>query len=482
MSLSQEQIARIVEETVRKFRTQYREQGLPTGFIAPAASHLSQTDGIFRNIEDALNAAEIAQQQLMELTLQNRKDMIAAMRTASLDNAELLARMAYEETGFGRVEHKIIKNRLAAVKTPGTEDLVSTTYTGDDGLTLVEMAPYGVIGSITPCTNPTSTVINNGIGMIAAGNSVVFNPHPASKKCTNETVRILNRAIVSVGGPENLLCSTVEPTLESSQRIMQHPQVKLLVVTGGGAVVKAAMSSGKNCIAAGPGNPPVIVDDTANLMKAGKYIVDGASFDNNVLCTAEKEIFVFRNVAGRLKEELKRNGAYEVVGPQINDLVRLTVEDAESEHPHPNRKWIGKDASLILNELGITASKDVRLIICEVDERHPFVIAEMLMPILPIVLVEENIRTALEKAKRAEHGFKHSAMMHSENIVNLALIARHIETTIFVKNAPSYAGLGVGGEGFTTLTIAGPTGQGLTSARCFTRQRRCVLKDAFRIV
>ncbi len=477
MSLNQEQIARVVEEVVRKYRAQhalsFQEQESPVSF--------SQNDGIFTNIDDALDAAEVAQQQLMELTLENRKNMIAAMRAASLENAEYLARAAHEETGFGKAEHKLIKNRIAAIKTPGTEDLVSTTYSGDDGLTLVEMAPYGVIGVITPCTNPTSTVINNGIGMVAAGNAVVFNPHPAAKNCSNDTIRILNRAIMSAGGPANLLCSTANPTIESSQKIMKHPQVKLLVVTGGGGVVKAAMSSGKNCIAAGPGNPPVIVDDTPDLRKAAKYIFDGASFDNNILCTAEKEVFVFRNVAERLKDELKRYGAYEVSGHQIDTLVQITVEDATSDHPRPNPQWIGKDAHLILEELGINVGNEVQLIITEVDERHPFVVAEMLMPILPIVRVDD-IHEALEKAKRAEHGFKHTAIMHSDKLSNLALVARQIETTVFVKNAPSYAGLGAGGEGFTTLSIAGPTGQGLTSARCFTRQRRCVLKDAFRIV
>ncbi|MHA2500250.1 MAG: aldehyde dehydrogenase family protein [Candidatus Hodarchaeales archaeon] len=477
MGLDQEQIARVVEEVVRKYRAQ---QAIPMQEqVSPAI--FSQNDGIFASIDDALNAAEQAFEDLMELTLENRKNIIAAMRAASLENAEHLAQLAHEETGLGRVDHKVIKNRIAAIKTPGTEDLVSTTYSGDDGLTLVEMGPYGVIGAITPSTNPTSTVINNSIGMVAAGNAVVFNPHPGAKRCSNETIRILNRAIMSAGGPANLLGSTANPTIESSSRIMKHPQVKLLVVTGGGGVVKAAMSSGKNCIAAGPGNPPVIVDDTADLQKAGKYIVDGATFDNNILCTAEKEVFVFRSVADRLKEEMKRYGAYEVSSRQIDELVRITVEDTDSDHPHPNPHWIGKDARLILEELGVNVGNEISLIIAEVDERHPFVIAEMLMPILAIIRVDD-IHEALEKAKRAEHGFKHTAIMHSDKLSNLAFVARQIETTIFVKNAPSYAGLGVGGEGFTTLSIAGPTGQGLTSARCFTRQRRCVLKDAFRIV
>ena len=261
--------------------------------------------------------------KLMMLSLEHRKEIIQAMRDSAIYNAERLGKLAVQETELGRVEHKIQKILLAAKKTPGVENLEPTAGSGDDGLTLVEPAPYGVIGTITPCTNPPSTVVNNSISMVAAGNSVVFNPHPVAKEVSNETVRILNRAIVAAGGPENLLCSTHNPTLESSKAIMIHPQVKLLCVTGGGGVVKAAMACGKKCIAAGPGNPPVIVDDTANIRKAAKNIVDGATFDNNVLCTAEKEVLVFNNVADYLKEEMKRYGAYEVEGHQIANLINV---------------------------------------------------------------------------------------------------------------------------------------------------------------
>jgi acyl-CoA reductase-like NAD-dependent aldehyde dehydrogenase len=255
-----------------------------------------------------------------------------------------------------------------------------------------------------------------------------------------------------------------------------------LVVTGGGAVVKAAMSSGKKAIAAGPGNPPVIVDDTANIRKAGRGIVEGASFDNNIVCILEKEIFAFENIADRLKEEMIRYGAYEVTGRHIDQLVSLVFEDPKGPHPTINRGFIGKDARLILERIGIMVGDDVRLIIAEVpNDEHPFVITEMLMPIIPIVRVK-TIEEALTKAKKAEHGYKHTAMMWSDSVGNMSLVAKNIETTIFVKNAPSLAGIGYGGEGFTTITIAGPTGEGLTSARTFTRQRRCVLVDAFRIV
>ncbi len=480
---TQEQLDKIVNEVIAQLNQFGVQRIIDSSDTLAAQYSIKGDDGIFENIQDALNAAEIAQKKLMTFSLEHRKEIIQSMRSAAIYNAERLGNLAVQETGLGRVEHKVQKVLLAARKTPGVEDLEPTARSGDNGLTLVEMAPYGVIGSITPCTNPPSTVINNGISMVAAGNSVVFNPHPVAKEVSNETVRILNRAIVNAGGPENLLCSTKDPTLESSKAIMTHPQVKLLCVTGGGAVVKAAMACGKKCIAAGPGNPPVIVDDTANIRKAAKNIMDGATFDNNVLCTAEKEVFVFNNVADYLKEEMKRYGAYEAEGHQITDLINVCFEESRGDHPKINKKWVGKDAHLILAAAGIHINRPdkIRLVILEADFDSPFVQAEQLMPILPIVRVSD-INEALEKAKKAEHGFKHSAMMHSESLPNLSLVAKEIETTIFVKNGPSYAGLGFGGEGYTTLSIAGPTGEGLTSARTFTRQRRCVLVGAFRII
>ncbi|UCE14944.1 MAG: aldehyde dehydrogenase EutE [Candidatus Heimdallarchaeota archaeon] len=476
MTYDEQKIARIVDTVVKKIRAYQVYPGVENIPMTPGG-------GIFQGIEEAINAAETAYSKLMELSLEKRKELIQSMRETGVKHARYLAELAVQETGLGRLEDKVAKNLLCARKTPGVENLVSTTWTGDRGLTLIEMGPYGVIGSITPCTNPAATIINNGISMVAAGNCVVFNPHPLSKRVTNEAIRLMNRAIIEEGGPENVLTSIVEPTIQTAQVIMKHPKIRCLVVTGGGEVVKAAMTSGKKTIAAGPGNPPVIVDDTANIKKAARGIVEGASFDNNIVCIAEKEVFAFENITDRLKAEMQKYGAYEVVGKQIDELVDLIFKDPRG-HPHPviNRDFIGKDARLILEHLGISVSDDIRLIIVEVpSDDHPLVVAEQLMPILPIVRVK-TIEEALEKAKKAEHGFKHTATMWSDSLGNLSLVARHIETTIFVKNAPSFAGLGYGGEGFTSMTIAGPTGEGLTCARIFTRQRRCVLVDAFRIV
>ena len=434
--------------------------------------------GVFDTMAEALSAVDKAYKQYRSYTIEQREKMIAKIREFTLNEAENMAVLGVKETGMGRVEDKIIKHQLVANKTPGTEDIHPSAYSGDNGLTLIEMAPYGVIGSITPSTNPSETVICNSIGMIAGGNAVVFNPHPNAKRVANYAVDLVNRAIISAGGPENLVVTVKNPTKESSDEMMAAPCVKMLVATGGPGVVKALLSSGKKAIGAGAGNPPVIVDDTADLAKAGRDIVLGASFDNNLPCIAEKECFAFGNIADELIYHMQQNGAYLIKGEQIEQLKKVCLIEKNGKWGI-NKDWVGKDASLFLKAIGIDA--EANLVICETDASHPFVQVEMMMPVLAIVRVN-GIKEAIDLAVQAEHGCRHSAHIHSKNIDHLTKFAQAVETTIFVKNAPSYAGIGAGGEGYTTFTIAGPTGEGLTAAHSFTRQRRCVMVDGLHII
>lgn len=434
--------------------------------------------GVFETMTEALAAVEKAYKQFRSYSVAQREEMIKNIRRLTLEEAENLAVLGVEETGMGRVADKVIKHQLVANKTPGTEDLSPSVMTGDAGMTLIEMAPYGVIGSITPSTNPSETVLCNSMGMIAGGNAVVFNPHPNACRTANYAVDLVNRAVLEAGGPENLVVSVRKPTMDSSKEMVTSPIVRMLVATGGPGVVKMLLSSGKKAIGAGAGNPPVIVDDTADIEKAGADIVAGASFDNNLPCIAEKECFVFSSVADRLIDSMCKNGAYLLKGADVEKLLKIALIEKDGKYGI-NKKWVGKDAKLFLKELDIDA--DPRLIICETENSHPFVQVEMMMPILPIVRVN-NIEEAISFAVAAEHGNRHSAHIHSKNIDHLTRFARAVETTIFVKNAPSYAGIGAGGEGYTTFTIAGPTGEGLTAAHSFTRQRRCVLVDGLHIV
>lgn len=439
--------------------------------------------GIFSNLDSAVNASDLAYKEFVQLSLETRKEIIANMRKVSLTNNELLSKMASEETGMGRWQDKMLKNELAINKTPGAEDIVPEAFSDDHGFTLVENAPYGVIGSITPSTNPTATIISNSIGMIAAGNAVVFNPHPSAKKVSCFLVKLLNEAIIEVGGPENLLTCIDEPTIESAKELMAHKKIAILVVTGGPAVVNVAMNSGKKVIAAGPGNPPVVVDETADIAKAGKDIVDGASFDNNVICICEKEVLVVASVADRLKEEMKKNGAFELNGDQIKKITELIISDAgrPGHEGAANKKYVGKNADFIAQEIGITVPASTRLLICEVGREHPLVWTEQLMPVMPIVRISD-VDAAIDLAVACEHGFRHTAIMHSLNIAKLSKMAKRMNCSIFIKNGPSYAGLGFGGAGFASFTIASPTGEGVTRARTFSRERRCTLVDYFRII
>ena len=433
--------------------------------------------GVFDTMTEALEAVSKAYKEFRGYSIAQREKMISKIRELTLAEAETMAKLGVKETGMGRVDHKIIKHRLVAEKTPGTEDISPTAWTGDQGLTLIEPAPFGVIGSITPSTNPSETVICNSMGMIAGGNAVVFNPHPNAKDVANYAVDLVNRAILEAGGPENLVVSVKNPTMESSNEMMKSPIVKMLVATGGPGVVKALLSSGKKAIGAGAGNPPVIVDESADVKKAAKDIVDGASFDNNLPCIAEKECFAVKSIADELIAEMQKNGAYLIKGSQIDKLVETCLVNKDGKYGI-NKKWVGKDASLFLKALGIES--DAKLVICETDASHPFVQVEMMMPVLAIVRVKD-IDEAIDLAVQAEHGNRHSAHIHSKNVDNLTKFAKAVETTIFVKNAPSYAGIGFGGEGFTTFTIASKTGEGLTNALSFTRARRCVMSNALYI-
>ncbi len=439
--------------------------------------------GVIYNVDLAVYAAHTAHHALMGMTLAKRDEIIASVRSKMLEHSEELARMAHEETGLGRIEDKIAKNRLVTTKTPGTEVLEPVAHTGDRGLTLIEPAPYGVIGAITPVTNPTSTIICNTIGMVAAGNAVVFNVHPGAKEVSFRNIELLNEAITEAGGPLNLVTTIATPTIESAQELMKHPNVRLLVVTGGAAVVREAMTSGKRAVCAGPGNPPVVVDETADLDQAAKQIVFGASMDNNIICVDEKEVFVVESVADELLERMQSHGAALVPRERHDQLERLIFSDRGGPRKHGviNKELIGKNAQLILSRIGMSVDAGIRLAIMEVDENHPLVWTEQMLPVLPIVRVPD-VDTGIDLAKEAEQGFGHSAVMYSKNLDNLSRMARVMNTSIFVKNGPAVSGLGYGGEGFSSFSIASPTGEGLTDPRSFSRGRRCVLVDHFRIV
>lgn len=433
-------------------------------------------DGVFDDVEDAIDAAYRAQREWFnDYKLEDRRRIIEAIRATAENHTETLAKMVRDETGMGRYEDKIQKHLAVISKTPGVECLSTDAISGDEGLMIEEYAPFGVIGAITPSTNPTETIINNTISMIAGGNSVVFNVHPGAKKCCAYCLQLLHRTIVDNGGPQNLIAMQKEPTMDAVKKLTSSPKVRLMVGTGGMGMVNTLLHSGKKTIGAGAGNPPVIVDDTADIRLAAKEIYRGASFDNNLLCLAEKEVFVMDAVADEFIRDMTEEGAYLLSVAELEKVLELAMIQKDGRY-EVNKKWVGKDAALFLEAIGVKGHKDTRLLICDTSCTHPFVVVEQLMPVLPIVRCR-TFDECVERAVTAEAGNRHTASIFSKNVDNMTKFGKEIETTIYTKNGATLKGVGIGGEGHTTMTIAGPTGEGLTCARSFTRRRRCMLSE-----
>ena len=471
MEFSTKDISMIVEQVLKNIDLAKAASG------SVSAPYSDKGDyGVFENVEDAIEAAYQAQKiYLDKFQIKDRQRIIAAIRKVCRDNAETLAKMVREESKMGRYEDKIQKHLAVIDNTPGPEILTTEAISGDNGLMLEEYAPFGLIGAITPVTNPTETIINSTISMISGGNSVVFNVHPSAKNVCAFCLKLINKTIIENGGPANLITMVKEPTMDTVKAITSSPKVRLMVGTGGMPLVNTLLRSGKKVIGAGAGNPPVIVDETADIRKAARDIFYGASFDNNLLCLAEKEVFVLEEVANDFIYNMVEEGAYLLNGVQLEKILSLVFKNEDGKYD-VNKKWVGQDAGKMLDAIGVEGKSDTRLLICEVPHNHPFVLVEQLMPVLPIVRCR-NLDEAIEYALIAESGNRHTASMFSKNVDNMTRFARKIETTIFVKNGPTLNGVGIGGEGFATMTIAGPTGEGITCAKSFTRRRRCMLAD-----
>ena len=471
MSLDPARIGAIVAEVLEKLERD------------PADPASARPLGVHASLDDAVAAARRSFEAWRDTPLEVRGRVIAAIRDGLLAALDELSKLGVSETGLGRVEDKVLKNRLVIERTPGIEDLEPVAWTGDHGLTLLERAPYGVIAVITPVTNPSETIINNGLSMIAGGNTCVFCPHPNARRVSSLTIDLFNRAARRAGAREPLLHTVAEPTLDVAKALLRYKGIRLNVVTGGPGVVREALDAGKKAITAGPGNPPSVVDETADLERAARDLVMGASLDNNIICTDEKEILCVSIVADRLKEHMSRSGAIVLGAHQTEQLRKLVLESEHGPRKHAviNRKYVGKDAAVILRDAGIACPPDKRLALCEVDADHPFLWTELMMPVLPLARVR-HVDEGIDLAIEVEHGFRHTASMHSRNIDKLHAMARACDCSIFVKNGPNAAGLGWNGEGPTSFTIASPTGEGMTTAKSFTRIRRCTLVDRFRIV
>ena len=440
--------------------------------------------GVFQDANEACAAAQESYLQLKQKGIEARRKIEEIVKTMADKNAESWGKIEYDETKIGRLAHKASKLQIIKL-VPGVDWLRPDGRSGDHGIMLEEYTPFGVVGAVTPSTHSIPTLSGNIVNIVAAGNSVVFNAHPSAARCAAMAVRAYNEAIYRETGIENIACMVEKPTLDSFNAICKNENVRLLLVTGGPMVVKAAMQTGKRAICAGPGNPPVFVDDTCCLTRAAKAIIQGASFDNNLLCIGEKEVFVLDHVADTLMQKMSENGAVKLNSAQLERLTKAAFTFKEGQgggcaHASVNKDFIGRDPSVLAQAAGINAPAGTELLIGETDAKHPFVEEEQMMPFLPIVRVK-SVEEGIERALEAEHNYKHTSIIHSHDVENMTAMARALDTTIFVKNGPCTAGLGLGGEGYLSYSIATPTGEGITNPKTFTRIRRCVMVDNLRI-
>jgi aldehyde dehydrogenase len=440
--------------------------------------------GIFTCVDEAVAAATDAFEQLSRRTLEDRKRIIDHIRRISIEQSVELGTMEMEETRIGRLPHKIEKLKTLGERTPGVEFMRSEVFSGDHGLAVIEHAPFGVIGTITPVTHSLPTITGNAVSMIAGGNTLVVNPHPGGKRVAAEGVRRFNQAIYQDLGIDNIISVIAEPTIESADAIFNHRGVKLICVTGGPAVARAAMKASKRAIVAGPGNPPVVVDETADLDRAARAIILGGAYDNNLLCIAEKEVFVVAKVFDAMLAAMENAGAVRLQPREVDALAKLaiaTVGEGSHKHEVAHKDFIGQDAAVLASAIGKRVPAKTELLFGETDESNPFVPVEQMMPFIPFVRVKD-VDEAIAKARHYEHGFRHTSMIHSNNVRNMTRMGRELDTTLFVKNGPCMAALGLGGEGYLSYSIATPTGEGVTTPLTFTRERRCSLIDDLRIL
>lgn len=473
----------LIRDLVTQVLTEVRNQThSPSGNAAAPATPHGETygkHGLFLSVDEAVRAARRAFETLRDRPLSDRKRIIDHIRRIAIRDCVELGTMEMEETKIGRLEHKIEKLKTLGERTPGVEFLRTEAFSGDHGLAVIEHAPFGVIGAITPVTHSLPTITGNAVSMIASGNTIVVNPHPSGKRVAAAGVKRFNQAIAADVGIDNLICLICEPTLETANELFKHRQIAMICVTGGPAVARAALNSGKRAVVAGPGNPPVVVDETADLDRAAHCIIQGASYDNNLLCIAEKEVFVVESVFEPMMQAMQRAGAVRLQKHEIDRLTQAAmtqVGEGSDRHYAPSKDLLGQDAWKLAQAAGKSVDRSVLLLYGETHADHPFVSVEQMMPFVPFVRCR-NIDQAIELAQQYEHGFRHTSIIHSRNVHNMTKMARAMDTTLFVKNGPCMAALGLGGEGYLSFSIAGPTGEGVTTPLTFTRERRCSLID-----
>ncbi|HXY41855.1 MAG TPA: aldehyde dehydrogenase [Vicinamibacteria bacterium] len=479
--LDQALVAEIAQEVLLRLHQPASSPPSPRRVAAASVG-----DGVFATVDEAVCAAAAAQERLAAMSLAERGRAIEVIRRICEDEAEELGRRELEETKIGRIEQKVEKLRSIR-NVLGVEALRIEARSDQSGLTVIERAPWGVVGMVLPATHSAPTLASNAVNVLAGGNAAVFSPHPAAAGVAKHALQLFNRGIGRETGLCNALTTVALPSIRSAEELFRHPGIALLCVTGGPAVVRSAMAAGKRVIAAGPGNPPVVVDETADLDGAARAIIEGASWDNNLLCIGEKEVFVVASVATEFLTAMRRAGAVQLDETAIARLAEAAFEFEDKGaargcgRAHLKRDLVGKDASVLAAAAGVRVPAGTLLLFGETGEDHAFVQEEQMMPFLPVVRLPD-FDAAVMAALRAEHGYRHTALIHSRDVGNVTKMARAMNTTLFVHNGPCVAALGSGGAGYLSFSIATPTGEGVTTPLTFTRERQVAMAGSLRVV
>lgn len=475
MDLNEQQLQELVESVVRKVMS---DAGQKSGPASPAPKG---DWGVFDDMNDAVEAAHEAFQEMKTRSVQCKKKWTDAVRQMALEHKDEFARETVEETGMGRVDHKAAKVVNAARNSPGVEYLQPQAWSGKNGLALDEYAPFGVIGNITPSTHPAPTMINNIIIQLVGGNTIAFNPHPSAKRINAKVIRLANQAMAAAGAPPNLVTCVKDPTMETAKILFGHPKVDLLSVTGGPVMVELAMTYPKKVIAAGPGNPPALVDETADLALAAKEITMSASYDNNILCIAEKEIFVVESVFEAFLKEMEKAGNVRLSRSQMDDLAKKALT-LSGKHWLIGREFAGKSASVLGRSIGLAVPESAPMLFGETDRSHPWVVAEQMTCCIPVVRVKD-FEDGLAASLKAEHGFRHTASIFSKDLDRVSRYTRVLDCDVHTINGGTLRGNGGElGEGYFSHTIATPTGEGICTPLNFVRKRRIMTHGALRFV
>jgi acetaldehyde dehydrogenase/alcohol dehydrogenase len=394
-------------------------------------------------IDELVEKAKVASKEYLKLDQETVDKIVKAMSMAGLEHHMELAKMAVEETGRGVYEDKITKNMFAteyvyhSIKYEKTVGVIRENEEDD----YVEIAePVGIIAGVTPVTNPTSTTMFKSIISAKTRNVIIFGFHPSAQKCSVAAAKVLREAAIKAGAPENCILWVEEPSILATRFLMNHPDVNLILATGGTGMVKSAYSCGKPALGVGPGNVPCYIDKTAKLKTSVNDLVMSKAFDNGMICASEQAVLVDKEVYQEFEKLMREAGCY-FVNPEEKEKLKYSMFEQEGFKLKSHVP--GKSAYTIAQEAGFEVPKDTKVLVVYEDgigEQHPFS-KEKLSPVLTYYIVKDK-EEGIDKAERLLEfgGLGHSAVIHSEDKETVLEFSKRMKAGRIIVNSPSTHG------------------------------------------